>query len=511
MCGPLPIDKEVATLLPARLLAAATAASLTLTAAASAATPPPSEEGSRTLAGGKSGKPGKKPRASKEPGAGHRSIGDSLFPQIGNGGYDALHYALDLGYDPATDVLNGRSTMTARATQSLTEFSMDLQGFTVAGVSVNGRSSAFSRDGTKLIVDPKQGTLPRGRSFTVAVAYSGVPQPITDPDGSQEGWFATDDGAFVVGEPIGSQGWFPNNNTPRDKATFEMRTTVPDGVTVVGNGSLVGTTTAGGQTTWRWREQNPMSTYLATSTLGPFDVRRGTAPGGVDVFDAVDSAFTDTQKTAIYASLDREPGIVGTLSSLYGDYPFDFVGAAVDRASFVGYALESQSISNYDRPPSSATVSHEIAHQWYGNSVTPREWVDIWLNEGFATWVQWDWSWREDGGQTRESRWDVVYARPAADPFWSVPPANPEAADLFHPATYQRGAATLEGLRQIVGDATYFEILHRWHSENRHGVVATADFTRLAERVSGRELDPYFQDWLYEAGKPSTTPANYTG
>jgi len=351
------------------LFAAVAAVAVSL---AMAVSPAVSQEGLRDHRGAKPGKPGKPPRPSSKPGAGARTIGDRLFPQIGNGGYDALHYSLDLRYDPATDVLNGRTTMTARATQSLTEFSLDLQGFTVSSVSVNGRPATFTRQDTKLIVDPRQGALPRGKNFTVTVAYSGVPQPITDPDGSQEGWFTTDDGAFVVGEPIGSQGWFPNNNTPRDKATFEMRTTVPAGLTAVGNGSLVSTTTAGGQTTWYWREQHPMSTYLATSTLGLFDVRRGTAPGGVQVFDAVDSAFSPTAKAAAYAALDKEPAIVGSHTSLYGTYPFDFVGAAVDRASFVGYALESQSISNYDRPPSDGTVAHEIAHQWYGNSVTPK-------------------------------------------------------------------------------------------------------------------------------------------
>ena len=472
---------------------------------------PSGDPGARHAQPNKPGKRGKPPRPSKKPGAGARSVGDRLFPQIGNGGYDALNYSLDLGYDPATDVLQGRATMTARATQHLTEFSMDLQGFTVSGVSVNGKAAGFTREDTKLIIDPKAGSLPRGKNFTVLVAYSGVPQPITDPDGSQEGWFATDDGAFVVGEPIGSQGWFPNNNTPRDKATFEMRTTVPAGITVVGNGSLVGSTTTAGKTTWHWREQHPMSTYLATSTLGRFDVTTGVTPSGVKVFNAVDPLFTPAQKERAAIALAKQPAIVESHASLYGPYPFDFVGAAVDRASFVGYALESQSISNYDRAPSSGTVAHEIAHQWYGNAVTPVEWVDIWLNEGFAEWVQWDWSARADGGPSTAELWDENYARPEDDPVWQVPPANPPAEELFNESTYTRGAMTLEGLRQIVGDPVFFEIMRRWYSENRYGNVTTADFTALAERVSRRELTPYFQDWLYEPGKPSITPDNYGG
>jgi aminopeptidase N len=490
-------------------LSGALVASAALVLAPAAIAGPTGTPGTHRAQPARPGKAAKPPRPSSKPGAGARSAGDRLFPQIGNGGYDALHYDLNLAYDPATDVLQGRATLTARATQNLTEFSLDLQGFSVSGVSVNGKPAGFTREDTKLIVDPKNGALPSGKGFTVQVAYSGVPEPITDPDGSQEGWFTTDDGAFVVGEPIGSQGWFPNNNTPRDKATFDVRTTVPAGITVVGNGSLVGTTAGAGTTTWFWREQHQMSTYLATATLGRFDVTTGVTPSGVRIFNAVDPLFTPLQKARAAVSLGKQPAIVESHSSLYGPYPFDWVGAAVDRASFVGYALESQSISNYDRAPSSATVAHEVAHQWFGNAVTPIEWVDIWLNEGFAEWVQWDWSARADGGDSTADLWDENYARDEDDDLWSVPPANPEAPDLFAEATYTRGAMTLEGLRQIVGDPTFFQIMRQWESENRYGNVTTADFTALAERVSGRELTAYFQDWLYEAGKPSTTPADY--
>ena len=471
---------------------------------------PAHEAGARHFHPGQAGRRGKPPRPAGKATAGARTAGDRLFPQIGNGGYDALHYDLALGYDPATDVLDGRATIAARATQRLGEFSLDLQGFNVSGVAVDGRRAAFAREGTKLIVTPRT-PLADGRPFAVQVAYSGVPAPVTDPDGSQEGWFNTDDGAFVVGEPIGAQGWFPSNNTPRDKATYDVRTTVPQGISVVGNGVLAGSRTRGGRTTFLWVQRYPMSTYLATATLGRFDVRRHRSPRGVTVFDAVDSQFAPEDKARTTAALAKEPAIVDSHASLYGPFPFDWVGAAVDRADFVGYALETQSISNYDRPPDAATLAHEIGHQWFGDEVTPREWVDIWLNEGFATWVEWNWSFHDGSAPSPADQWTANYNRPPEDPLWAVPPANPAAAQLFDQATYTRGAMTLEGLRQIVGDRTFFRILRQWQAEHRYGNATTADFTALAERVSGRELTAYFQDWLYEPGKPDTTPAGYRG
>ena len=175
------------------------------------------------------------PPAPDAPGVGAPSAGDRLFPQIGNGGYDALHYDLRLAYDPATTTLDGRVALTARATQRLRAFSLDLQGFEVSEVSVDGEAANFTRAATKLLVEPVGRRIRLGSTFRVQVRYRGVPEPVTDPDGSREGWFATDDGAFVVGEPIGSQGWFPNNNTPADKATYDVRTSVPAGLTVVGN------------------------------------------------------------------------------------------------------------------------------------------------------------------------------------------------------------------------------------------------------------------------------------
>ena len=202
---------------------------------------------------------------------GSSGLGDPFFPNAGNGGYDVLNYDLTLAYDPGTDVLEGKAVVTATATQDLSRFDLDLRGFQISKLTVDGVAAAFARDGQELVITPPTG-IRTGSTFRVAVDYSGVPEVIVDPDQSIEGWIPTDDGAFVVNEPQGSPGWYPCNDNPRDKATFDFAVTVPEGLTALANGVLVSSATNGGRTTWVWKESDPMSTYLATSTLGRFDL-----------------------------------------------------------------------------------------------------------------------------------------------------------------------------------------------------------------------------------------------
>ena len=136
---------------------------------------------------------------------GSAGLGDPYFPLAGNGGYDVGHYSLVFSYDPSTRVLDGTATVTATATQNLSRFDLDLRGFDIDRLTVNGAVASFTREGQELVITPAAG-LPAGAVFTVVVGYSGVPQVITDPDGSIEGFVPTEDGAFVVGEPQGSPG-----------------------------------------------------------------------------------------------------------------------------------------------------------------------------------------------------------------------------------------------------------------------------------------------------------------
>jgi aminopeptidase N len=197
---------------------------------------------------------------------------------------------------------------------------------------------------------------------------------------------------------------------------------------------------------------------------------------------------------------------------MWGPYPFGDAGAIVDVAPTVGYALESQTKPNFPLPPDPVTLAHELAHQWFGDSVSLEQWQDIWLNEGFATWAEWAFDERKNGGSTTGAQYAATYAKPATDAFWKTPPAAPATgADIFGTPVYQRGAATLEALRQIVGEPVFLEILRTWVASHRHGTATTPQFIALSEQVSGKELSAFFQDWLYDADKPEITPANFGG
>jgi aminopeptidase N len=439
--------------------------------------------------------------------------GDPFFPNAGNGGYDVSRYALELDYDQPQNVLTGKATITARATQNLRRFNLDFRDFyAISSLKVNGERAQLARPGAQELAVSPATNLNAGSTFTVEVVYSGKPKPIKDPDKSEEGWIPTDDGAFVVNEPQGSPGWYPVNDTPRDKAAYDFTVSVPAGKTVMANGELVSHTSGNGKETWRWREDTPMAPYLATATNGTFQTRFYSTASGLPMFDAVDPNTrrlrTDPPNPVLaFARLEPQEEIISFFSDLYGQYPFTTAGGIIDWAPDVGYALESQTRANYHRIPLPSTVVHEVSHQWFGNAVTLAYWPDIWLNEGFATWSEWIYDERHGGPTAQEAHDErCAYAEGSADydDLWfPAPAALHHPSELFHTPVYDRGAMTLQALRRRIGnDDTFFGILRSWYSENRNGNVTTADFIALAERETGEQLDVFFDDWLYEEGRP---------
>ncbi|MFI5048731.1 MAG: M1 family metallopeptidase [Gaiellales bacterium] len=422
---------------------------------------------------------------------------DPFFPHAGNHGYDVATYDLHLRYDPDTRELAGKATITATATKRLAVFDLDLRRLAVTRVKVAGATATFTRTGQELIITPRA-TVVSGSLFTTVVSYHGVPGPVIDPDGSREGWIPTDDGAFVAGEPQGAPTWFPANDTPADKATYTISMTVPKKLAAIGNGKLLSTTNAGGQRTFVWSEKRPMATYLATITLGRFDITK--EAGIVPIYLAVDPR----EAAAAAPALAKLPKILAFEQKLIGPYPFENAGAIVDHNAGAGYALETQTKPVFDGAPDAETLAHELAHQWFGDSVTPRTWPDIWLNEGFATYMQWLWV-DHSGGQDIADRFDDEFSVPATSRFWCTPPAALSGpSEMFSSPVYARGAMALYALRAEIGDALFLKVLHKWAAANRYGNVSTADFEALAERVTGYDLNSTFTTWLVTPRKPGS-------
>jgi len=424
-------------------------------------------------------------------------LGDPFFPLGGNGGYDVQHYGLTLAYDPPANQLTGTAVITAQSTQALSRFDLDLRGFSITQLLVNGVAATSTRNGQELVITPASG-IPAGKTFTVTVGYQGTPTVVTDPDQSIEGWVPTDDGSVAVGEPQGSPGWFPCNDNPQDKATYDFSVTVPAGLTAMANGVLVSNTSSGGTTTWVWRETDPMATYLSTVDIGRFDLTISSIDG-IPSYVAVDPQLAKGQV------LSKLPEIVRFYSSIYGPYPFTAVGAIVDSAKNLGYSLETQTKPLFPYVPDEATLAHEQSHMWFGDSATLGRWPDIWLHEGFATWSEWIWS--EHTGNKSAAQWfKQLYSTPAKDDrFWNPPPGDPgDPALLFNGTIYYRGGMTLEALREKIGnDATFFRIMRDEAQQNRFGTVTTPGFIAIAERDSGLDLDKFFQAWLFTPGKPT--------
>ncbi|MEV4717988.1 M1 family metallopeptidase [Micromonospora noduli] len=444
------------------------------------------------------------PSASPTPGrtftAGADGVGDAYFPTYGNGGYDVARYTVKVRYDPAKDQLTGTTTVRATATADLSTFNLDLAGLTVSAVTVDGVPATHSRKRNELVIKPASGLI-NGNGFVAEITYAGKPKPLRNETLGDGGFLHTADGAIALGQPESASTWFPVNDHPSDKAAYDFEVTVPDGLTAISNGVPGGKTSSGGWTTWKWSEKSPMASYLSTLVIGKFRITTGEHKGR-PVYNAV---TTTEAKGNADASIAQTVAVADYLESVFGPYPFGAYGGVVISDSRISYALETQSrpvyaASFFRQGENTEVVAHELAHQWFGDSVALARWEDIWLNEGFATYAEWLWA-EHTKAYTAKEAFDRRYAEMSAQ-VWRTPPGKPGVEKLFSESVYQRGGMTLHALRVTVGDKAFFEILKTWAAEKRDGTATTAEFVALAERISGKQLDAIFDAWLYGTKKP---------
>jgi len=444
-----------------------------------------------------------------EPAApGDAGIGDPLFPTLGNGGYDVEHYDLDLRYETAepSRPIHGTVRILARATRPLSQLNLDFSGASVAAVCIDGRPAAFHSDGEDLVIKPRQ-AIRRGERFVITVTdFVAIPNLPTASDVLGAPLVITADGTAWGAQPNGAHQIFPSNDHPGDMASFSFRIDVPAGTTAVANGVQTSQRTAHGRSVYRFEQRAPMATELAQVAVGAFTVISRGRHAGVIVRDVVPTrlaADLGPKLAAVTAQLDW-------LEQRVGDYPFPTYGSLVVDAP-LGFALETQTLSLYEtgfftREPAffESIMVHELAHQWFGDSVAPARWADVWQNEGHATWYELT-SQLDPDSADFASTMQRVYS---LGDIWRTllgPVASPLSGDLnglFNPNVYYGGALTLFALRQRIGDPAFRQLERAWVTRYRGRSASTADFIALASQISGQDQTAFLNDWLYGATTP---------
>lgn len=439
--------------------------------------------------------------AQPQPGA--SGLGDSLYPGLGNGGYDVQHYTLDLNVtDVETSTLNAVTNIEAKATQDLSSFNLDFIGFNINSITVNGQLATFSRDGQELTIMPAEALI-EGETFTVEVAYNGSPEPFNSAAFSfpfSTGWVTFDGGSYVISEPDGSANYYAANHHPLDKASYTFSVTVPEPFEVAANGVLEETIDNGNSTTYVFEARDLMASYLATINIASnFQLETEQAANGL----VIRNYFQEGISPELLEPFDLQPEMLAYFSDIFGPYPFEVYGSVVMNTEIGGGALETQTLSIFgtdllNSPILEEIIAHELAHQWFGNSVALADWSDIWLNEGLATYAQGLWVEYSQGGSEALDEWIKGEYNYVAESFDSlVPPGEPPANDLFNPGVYDWGALGLHALRLEVGDDAFFGILQIYFERFEGGNVTPEDLIGVAEEVSGQELDALFDEWFY--------------
>ncbi|WP_051180020.1 M1 family metallopeptidase [Nocardia concava] len=431
---------------------------------------------------------------------------DDYLPQNGNRGYRVSRYELDLVYKMSSNRLSGTAEITAVTTGVRDRFALDLsQSLAVSKVLVNGAKPAkYVHQRGKLVITPRQ-KIPAGGALVFTVNYAGPPKPVRGPWG-EVGWEELTDGALVASQPNGAASWFPCDDHPSSKASYRISITTDSPYYALANGTLMRKQTKASQTTWVYEQPEPMSSYLATIQIGQYRKQRIDAPRGTLPMQAI---LPSRLRTAFEHDFARQPQMMQVFTEKFGPYPFEAYTVVVTDDE-LEIPIEAQGISIFGanhcdgRRGHERLVAHELAHQWFGNSLTIRQWRDIWLHEGFACYAEWIWS-EASGGPSADQ-----LARNAHRNLERLPQdlilADPGAELMFDDRVYKRGALTLHALRLTVGDAAFFDLLRTWTARYRHASITTGEFTDLAGHYNPVPLQPLWDAWLFARPLPALPP-----
>ncbi|SDM75368.1 M1 family metallopeptidase [Allokutzneria albata] len=432
-------------------------------------------------------------------------LGDPIFPADGDTGYRVTRYALDFAWQAPKRPFDATTTVEAEATQALSSFTLDFAGNQLREVTVDGAAATTKRSGDKLTVTPAK-ALAANQRFTATIRYTADPtlQRRRSDAISVYGWIPTTDGTVVYPQPNGARLIFPNNDHPSQKAPIAITVSTPAGITAVATGTLKSRTEiAGNRVRWSYDSPQPVATQLVGLAIGEFTVTDGTGPNGLPLRDAVPTDLA----SQVEKYRTRTPGHLEWMERRVGKYPFDTYGIVVAHTD-LGVALETQTLSMF--PEDDLTGSevaaekdmiHELAHQWFGNSVTVRQWSDLWLSEGHARFYERVYA-AEKGWENLDQKMREIYAQHDSWRSTYGPPAKPTEPKLFSRMVYDGSALVVYALRQKVGAATFEKIQRAWVAQYRDKAASTADFIALASREAGTDLTAFLRSWLYDAKTP---------
>ena len=437
-------------------------------------------------------------------------VADPVYPAYGNPALDVLRYQLDLAWSPPQHQLRGTATLTIRVATPVEELALDFAGsYTVDEVTVDGAVATAGRRGDDLVV-PAPRPLAAQTRTTLVVRYHGEPKSVPIPSGRRDfpegvGLRATASGeAWTMQEPYGAFTWYPANDHPSDEALYDVAVTVPAGWTAVAHGALVGIDEAAAGTTYRWRSVDPVATYLATLAIGRYTRLSDTGPHGLPITYWLREVDGDSYLRPV---LRRTPEMIAYLEQRFGPYPFPSAGVVlVDSVS----AMETQQMVTLGARlgPRRAIdeyaeiLLHELAHQWFGDSVTPRDWRAIWLSEGFAMYAQWLWAVDVQGESDAEwLRW--ARERDRISRSEAGTPGNWDPDHFAENNVYVGPALLLRALHQELGEDAFFSLARDWVQTQRNQPVDRAVFISFVNRHTGRDFTALIDRWL----DSPTTPA----
>ena len=427
---------------------------------------------------------------------------DPYLPGHGDLAFEVESYEIKLDYRVSSNRLDAQAQIVAVANQALTLIRLDLQGLDVRKVRVNGsRPARYSLRGGKLRIRLAAAAAP-GDRLVIVVRYGGRPGPVPSIWGDV-GWEELSNGVIVAGQPGGAPSWFPCNDRPGNKATYRLSVTTESAYAVLTNGHLVGRRRGASRTTWTYEQSQPMATYLATVQIGRYGMR---TLAGSPVPERL--LAPPVLQSVAMADFARQSAMLRVFTDLFGPYPFDAYTVVVTQDD-LEIPLEAQGLAVFGANHIDGIqglerlVAHELAHQWFGNSLTLGRWSDIWLHEGFACYAEWLWS-EGSGGKSA----DVLarrHHRRLAGAAQDLRLADPGAAAMFDDRVYKRGALALHALRLTLGDDTFFTMIRAWVAERRFGTVSTELFEEHAARY-GR-TGALLGRWLHGMPLPGLPPA----